>query len=78
MKNVLSFKWQIGIVGFALAVRLVYFFLNYEAHGHDIVATMKGDDGYYEISQNIVLGRGFVSDVPPAPPITPNPLRPPL
>jgi hypothetical protein len=78
MKHVLSYKWQIGIVGFALAVRLIYFFLNYEAHGRDIVATMKGDDGYYEITQNIVLGRGFVNDAPPAPPITPNPLRPPL
>ncbi len=78
MKHTLSWKWQVGIVGLALAVRLVYFFLNYQAHDGNIVATMKGDDGYYEITQNIVLGRGFVNDIPPAPPVTPNPLRPPL
>ena len=78
MKHALSWKWQVGIVGIALAVRLIYFFLNYQAHDGNIVATMKGDDGYYEITQNIVLGRGFVNDTPPAPPITPNPLRPPL
>lgn len=78
MTDVLSRKWKIGIVLLALFVRAIYFFLNYQAHDGNLVAAMKGDDGYYELSQNILLGRGFVSDVPPEPPINPNPLRPPL
>ncbi len=72
------FRWSVIIVGLAVLLRVGYFFLNFEAHNRQIVPTIKGDDGYYELTENLVAGRGFVNDPAPLPPVTPNPLRPPL
>ncbi|HEU0080905.1 MAG TPA: glycosyltransferase family 39 protein [Candidatus Paceibacterota bacterium] len=73
---VFRYRLEIAVFAIALAARLVFFSLSFPAHHGDIVQTIKGDDGYYELSQNILAGNGFSFDV--APPYRPNPLRPPV
>lgn len=71
-------KHRLEIVIFALALlaRLVLFSVNFAHSGNDLVATIHGDDGYYELSQGIINGHGFTWDAEP--PYHPNPLRPPV
>jgi len=68
-------KLDIAIFTLALIVRLFFFSLNVSATHGDIIGAIYGDDGYFEISKNIVLGNGFSWDA--APPYTPNALRTP-
>lgn len=70
------YKIEIAIFLLALAVRCALFGLSVYANHGDIVATVHGDDGYFELSRNLVLGNGLTWDS--APPYMPNPLRPPL
>lgn len=69
-------KFEIFLFLCALFVRLVLFTINFNQNGHDLIPTIKGDDGYYELSQNLIQGNGFSYETEP--PYTPNPLRPPL
>ncbi len=69
-------KFEVILFFCALFVRVVLFSINFSVNNHDLIPTIKGDDGYYELSQNINAGNGFTFDV--APPFRPNPLRPPL
>lgn len=69
-------KFEVILFFCALFVRVVLFSINFSVNEHDLIKTIKGDDGYYELSQNINAGNGFTFDV--APPFRPNPLRPPL
>jgi 4-amino-4-deoxy-L-arabinose transferase-like glycosyltransferase len=54
-------KYKIEIVVFLLAaiVRLVFFFVCLSANGGDVVTTVHGQDWYFEISRNLILGNGF-------------------
>ncbi|MBX4209213.1 glycosyltransferase family 39 protein [Candidatus Parcubacteria bacterium] len=72
----LKYRLEIIVFAIALAARLLFFSASFEAHGHNIVETIKGDDGYYEASQNFIHGHGF--SYSSAPPYAPNPLRPPV
>jgi len=69
-------KFEIALFCAALAVRLALFSFNFSHNNHELITTIHGDDGYYELSQNILAGNGFSFD--PAPPYRPNPLRPPV
>ncbi|MFA6095597.1 MAG: glycosyltransferase family 39 protein [Candidatus Paceibacterota bacterium] len=59
-------KVEILVFVLALAVRLCFFFVNLDAAGGDLIATVRGQDGYYDTSRNIILGRGF--SINPDPP----------
>ncbi len=69
-------KFPVALFLCALLVRIVLFSINFSVNDHNLVPTIKGDDGYYELSQNINAGNGFTFDE--VPPFRPNPLRPPL
>ena len=71
-------KHKILIIIFliALFVRSALFFINFHANDYDLIPTIKGDDGYYELSRSLLEGRGFTGDIES--PFSPNPLRTPI
>ena len=71
-------KHKILIIIFliALFVRSALFFINFHANDYDLIPTIKGDDGYYELSRSLLEGRSFTGDIEP--PFSPNPLRTPI
>jgi len=71
-------KNKFGVIVFALAVfvRLALFAVNLDANHGNFIETIRGQDGYYEISLNLVNGNGFSFDSGPV--FTPEPLRPPV
>lgn len=71
-----KYRIEIIIFLFALIVRLMLFFINFYFNDHNLVHTIKADDGYYELSQNIINGHGFSFDS--SSPYKLNSLRPPL
>src|SRR3989344_372182 len=70
-------KHKIGasIFFLALVLRLVLFCINLDAAEGNFIDTIRGQDGYYEISRNLIDGNGFSFDTGPV--YTPDPLRPP-
>jgi len=68
---------KIAIIIFVLAVvvRLALFFAYLSYHEGDFIATIRGADGYFEISENLIHGNGYSDDLPPL--YAPNSLRPP-
>lgn len=52
----------------ALLIRLIFFSINFNHNHFNLLDTIHGDDGYYELSQSILHGEGMAN----------NPLRPPL
>lgn len=60
----------------AFIVRLCLFFFNFAQNDYELIPTIMGEDGYYEISQNLLAGNGFSFDTEP--PYDPNSLRPPV
>ena len=76
MNFVRQHKLEILIFSFAVLARVFLFYINLEASDGNLIATIHGDDGYYELSSNILAGHGFSgSDVSP---YEPNPLRTPV
>lgn len=69
-------KIEIIIFALALVARLVFFSMVFAHNSHELLPTIHGDDGYYEISQGIMNGHGFTWDT--MAPWKPNPLRPPV
>lgn len=71
-------KYKIELLIFisALILRTLLFFINFSVNDHNLITTIKADDGYYELSQNIMNGHGFTFD--DHSPYRPNSLRPPL
>lgn len=64
-----------GIFLLAFLARVLLFAIDYRASNYDLRATIVGDDGYYQITEGILSGKGFSGD--PTPPYDPNPLRTP-
>lgn len=60
----------------ALIVRVAFFGANVAAHGGELLPTILNSEGYYELANNMLGGRGF-SEAPGAP-YVPDSLRPPL
>ncbi len=71
-----SHKFEIVVFLSALIIRLVLFSVSFTQNDGDLIKTIRGDDGYYELSQNINAGHGFTFDSEP--PHRPNPLRTPI
>ena len=76
MSFIRAHKIEIGIFFLALLVRLFYFGLALQAHDWNLIATSRGADGYFSISQNVLRGNGFSSES--VAPFTPNSFRVPL
>ncbi|KKU82110.1 MAG: hypothetical protein UY07_C0003G0011 [Parcubacteria group bacterium GW2011_GWA1_47_8] len=64
-------RYKIGFAIFflAVAVRLIFFFVCLSANGGDVITTVRGQDWYFEISRNLILGNGFSAET--TPPFTP-------
>jgi hypothetical protein len=59
-------KLELGVFALALAARLLFFFVCLHANGGDIITTVRGQDGYFDLSRNLILGNGFsINPVPP-------------
>jgi hypothetical protein len=69
-------KVEIFIFVLALFVRTVLFLVNFSHNENKLIPTIRGDDGYYELSQNIINGNGFTFDTEA--PFRSNSLRPPV
>jgi 4-amino-4-deoxy-L-arabinose transferase-like glycosyltransferase len=71
-------KHKIGTLVFslAIAVRLALFFVNLHATNGDFISAFRGQDGYYEVSKNLIDGNGYSMDDGPI--FSPEPLRPPV
>ncbi|MBU4224168.1 glycosyltransferase family 39 protein [Patescibacteria group bacterium] len=71
-------KHKIAIIIFlaALLVRALLFFISFNHNGGNLLNTISGYDGYYEISRN--LADNGVFSVDSEAPFAPHPLRPPL
>lgn len=77
MKNIWHrYKIEIIIFLIALVARLALFGAVFAHNDANLLDTIHGDDGYYELSQGILNGHGMTWEV--APPFDPNPLRPPV
>lgn len=76
-KNFLK-KHKVVIIIFliALIAHSALFFVNFSNQEYDLIPTIRGDDGYFEISRNLVEGKGFTGEE--VFPFSPNPLRPPV
>lgn len=68
-------KATILIFTLAVFVRLALFTMYLHANNGDFIVTIRGADGYYETSENLIHGRGY-SDQETSP-YTPSALRPP-
>ncbi len=68
-------KIDLIIFAVALIARLALFGVNLHASQGNLINAIHGDDGYYELSRNVVAGHGFTGES--APPYIPNPLRTP-
>lgn len=60
----------------ALVARVAFLGLSIAAYDGDIVGAVRGADGYYVISQNLIAGNGFSNTI--APPYTLDSFRPPV
>ncbi|HEU5114899.1 MAG TPA: glycosyltransferase family 39 protein [Candidatus Paceibacterota bacterium] len=69
-------RLEVAIFIVALVARLALFFVVFAHNHYNLLDSIHGDDGYYEISQGILAGHGFTWDT--VPPFSPNPLRPPV
>ena len=76
-KFIIDHKVECIIFVLALALRIVLFSINFTHNNFDVISTIRGDDGYYEISKSIVEGTGFGSPNAQGE-FVPNPLRPPV
>ncbi len=70
-------KIEIAIFLLAIVVRSLLFFVNFDNNQGDLITTIRGDDGYYEISKALVEGTGF-GGLDASGLFVPNPLRPPV
>ncbi len=63
MKRFLSqHKSLVIIFAIALVARVILLLVNLHAAGGDFQLAIHGDDGYYEVSKNLVEGKGFSMD----------------
>jgi len=68
-------RLEIALFAFALLVRMVSLGIDISGTHGSLIQTVRGDDGYYQLSNNLLAGRGFSAD--PAPPYVPTALRTP-
>ncbi|MCX6787577.1 MAG: glycosyltransferase family 39 protein [Candidatus Kaiserbacteria bacterium] len=71
-----NYKIEILIFILAIIARCLYFGLSVQAYQGDFIGAVRGADGYYVISQNIIQGHGFSGSI--TSPYTPDSFRPPI
>ncbi|MBI4224912.1 MAG: glycosyltransferase family 39 protein [Candidatus Sungbacteria bacterium] len=71
-----KYKVEILLFCVALLARIVLFSINLHAEQGNLINTIHGDDGYFELSRNLVQGHGISWE--DHAPYLPNPLRPPV
>ncbi|MBI2120779.1 MAG: glycosyltransferase family 39 protein [Parcubacteria group bacterium] len=64
-----KYKKEIALFLLAIVARLIFFFVCLSANGGDVITTVRGQDWYFEISRNLILGNGFSAET--TPPFTP-------
>lgn len=75
MKFLRTHKTDLALVFLALAVHLAVFAFVVQANSGDVQAAVRGDDGFFELANNVLAGNGFSWSA--AAPYAPNPLRTP-
>lgn len=68
-KFIKEHKIEFAVFLLAILVRLVFFFISLHANGGNVENTVHGQDGYFDISRNLLLGNGF--SINPTPPFYP-------
>jgi hypothetical protein len=58
-------KVEFSVFLLALVARLVFFFICLHGNGGNLIATIQGQDGYYQLSKNLFLGNGFSVNIDP-------------
>lgn len=74
MNFVHTYRWEIIVALLALLAHVICFFVVVDAY-QGVVSAVRGDDGYFEIANNLLAGHGFSSAT--TSPYIPNPLRTP-
>src|SRR3989344_6125979 len=70
-----TYRWEITLAALALTVHTILFVTIIGVNGGSVIDTVRADDGYFELAQNVLAGNGFSwSSVAP---YEPNPLRTP-
>ncbi len=70
-----KYKWEIIVFLIALSARLFLLCINLHANHNAIIPTIKGDDGYFEMSNDFLNGHGIAAELGGK--FVPSPLRPP-
>lgn len=74
--NFLSrYKTELALASLALVVHLAIFAFVIHANGGSTLTAVRGDDGFFELAENVLAGNGFSWS--PSAPYAPNPLRTP-
>lgn len=58
-KFIRRYKIELSIFLLAVFVRLTFFFVCLQGNGGDLILTIQGQDGYFQLSKNLFLGNGF-------------------
>jgi hypothetical protein len=59
LKFIKLYKVEIAIFFIAFAARLIFFLVCLHANAGDLITTIRGQDGYFDLSRNLLLGNGF-------------------
>ena len=75
MTFIRTYRAELTLIILALLVHALIFFLVVQSNNGSVINTVRADDGYFELAQNVLAGKGFSWE--PSAPYTPNPLRTP-
>lgn len=70
-----KYKTELTLASLALVVHLAIFAFVIHANGGSTLTAVRGDDGFFELAENVLAGNGFSWS--PSAPYAPNPLRTP-
>lgn len=70
-----TYRWEIALASLALFAHTMLFLAVIHANDGSVIDTVRADDGYFELAQNVLAGNGFSWE--PYAPYAPNPLRTP-
>ena len=70
-----TYKTELALASLALIVHLSIFVFVIHANGGSTLAAVRGDDGFFELAENVLAGNGFSWSS--SAPYAPNPLRTP-
>jgi 4-amino-4-deoxy-L-arabinose transferase-like glycosyltransferase len=59
LRFITEHKLEFAVFSLAVVARLVFFFVCLYANGGDLLTTIRGQDGYFQLSKNLFEGNGF-------------------